>query len=261
MIITIIITAIILIYGVLIGSFLNVCIYRIPRGESVVHSRSHCMSCGATLKNRDLFPVISYMILKGRCRNCGETISIQYPLIEFLNGAIYVIIFLTRGLPGVADRSLEYHLTSVLFCLVTSALIAISVIDFRTYEIPEKIKLFLLVAGLIRIGLDYRNWGLYLIGFFCVSTFLYVIFLLSGGKAIGGGDIKLMAVAGALIGWKNILLALFLGCLLGSILHIIRMKISHADRMLAMGPYLSAGIFIAMLYGDQLIKWYLSAFL
>lgn len=261
MTISIIITAIILIYGILIGSFLNVCIYRIPQGESVIQNRSHCMGCGANLRSRDLIPVFSYIILKGKCRNCGESISMQYPLIEFLNGMIYVFIFLIRGLPGVAERSLSYHMTSVLFCLVASALVVLSVIDFRTYEIPEKINLFLLVAGLIRVGLDYRNWGLYFIGFFCVSGILYLIFIITHGNAIGGGDIKLMAVAGAILGWKNILLALFLGCLVGSIIHITRMKISHADRMLAMGPYLSAGILIAMLYGDQLIHWYLRAFI
>ena len=132
MTISIIITAIILIYGILIGSFLNVCIYRIPQGESVIQNRSHCMGCGANLRSRDLIPVFSYIILKGKCRNCGESISMQYPLIEFLNGMIYVFIFLIRGLPGVAERSLSYHMTSVLFCLVASALVVLSVIDFRT---------------------------------------------------------------------------------------------------------------------------------
>ncbi len=257
MTINLLIISIILIYGLLIGSFLNVCIYRIPLGVSLSKSRSHCMGCGKPLRNRDLIPVVSYLLLKGRCRNCSTKISIQYPLIELLNGVIYIAIFLIRGLPGVAEQSLNYHLTTIVFCFTASALIVLSVIDFRIYEIPEKINLFLLVAGLIRMGLDYHNWGLYLIGFFCVSGFLYLIYVLSKGKAIGGGDIKLMAVAGLIVGWKNILLALFLGCLLGSILHILRMKIKHADRMLAMGPYLSAGIFIAMLFGDQLVSWYL----
>lgn len=261
MIFYIIITAIILIYGILIGSFLNVCIYRIPREESIVNSRSHCMGCGHTLNNKDLIPVISYLLLKGKCRNCGEKISVQYPLIEVFNGVVYVAIFLIRGLPFLAERTLNYHLTSVLFCFVASALIVISVIDLRIYEIPEKINLFLFVIGLIRVGLDFRNWGLYFIGFFCVSSILYLLFVVSKGSAIGGGDVKLMAVGGLLIGWKSILLALFLGCLLGSIIHIIRMKISHADRVLAMGPYLSAGIIIAMLYGDSFINWYLGAFL
>jgi leader peptidase (prepilin peptidase)/N-methyltransferase len=134
-------------------------------------------------------------------------------------------------------------------------------IDFRIYEIPVGINYFLLVIGLIRVGLDYANWSLYIIGFFVVSIFLYLLYLFSKGKAIGGGDIKLMAAAGLLLGWKNILLAFFLGCIVGSIIHLIRIKIEHADRVLAMGPYLSVGILLAMLYGDWIWTWYLSAFI
>jgi leader peptidase (prepilin peptidase)/N-methyltransferase len=219
------------------------------------------MGCGATLRNRDLIPVFSYLVLRGRCRNCGSRISPQYPLIELLNGVLYIIIFIARGVPYGAGNSLNYHVISVLLCFTASALIVLSVIDLRTYEIPEKINLFIFVMGLIRAGLDYHNWSHYLIGFFCVSGFLYLLYVLSKGRAIGGGDIKLMAAAGLLLGWKNILLALCLGCLIGSILHLVRMKISHADRVLAMGPYLAVGIAIAMLFGDRMWNWYLSVFL
>lgn len=247
--------------GTLIGSFLNVCICRLPRHESVIVTRSHCMTCGAVIRNRDLIPIISYLLLGGRCRVCGIRISIQYPLIELINGILYVIIFAIRGLPTVAVTDPKQIIVSTLYCLAASALLVLSVIDFRTYEIPVRINLFLLMIGVVRMGLDLPNWNLYFIGFLSISTTLYLIFLVSGGKAIGGGDVKLMAAAGLLLGWRNILLAFFLGCLIGSILHVIRMKISHADRVLAMGPYLSLGILLAMLYGERLWNWYMEFFI
>ena len=260
MLIVILLQIVIFLFGIIIGSFLNVCIYRIPRNESIIVTRSHCMNCGALLKNRDLIPVLSYLLLRGKCRNCGCSISRQYPLVELMNGILYVIIFAIRGIPLEASDFIAYSLVSVIYCITASALLVLSVIDFRTYEIPVKINWFIFVLGLIRVGLDYHQWYLYLIGFFCISTFLGLLYYFSGGKAIGGGDIKLMAAAGLLLGWRNIILAFFLGCLIGSILHLFRMKISHADKLLAMGPYLAAGIAIAMLYGDQIWSWYLSAF-
>jgi leader peptidase (prepilin peptidase)/N-methyltransferase len=106
---------------------------------------------------------------------------------------------------------------------------------------------------------DPKNRMLYLLGFLSVSVFLWLILVISKGRAIGGGDVKLMAVAGLLLGWKLIILAFMLGCILGSIIHLLRMKISGADRVLAMGPYLAAGIMIAALWGDALINWYLTS--
>jgi leader peptidase (prepilin peptidase)/N-methyltransferase len=115
--------------------------------------------------------------------------------------------------------------------------------------------------GLIRLVLDYRNYYIYLIGFFAVSVFMYLIYLFTKGKGMGGGDIKLMAAAGLVLGWKLILLAFFLGCIYGSIVHPIRMKLSKQGRVLAFGPYLSAGIVTAILIGDRLISWYFNMFL
>lgn len=252
----------IFLYGILIGSFLNVCIYRIPRQENITTTRSHCMSCGYNLKWYDLLPVISFLILKGRCRKCGAKISPQYPLIELLNGVLYVVIIVARG--GFPKNSLYltgYDFVSVLFCLATSALIVLSIIDFRTFEIPLNINIVIFIIGLVRLGLDYENWSLYIIGLFSISTFLYLIYLLSKGRAIGGGDIKLMAAGGLLLGWKCIILAFFLGCLIGSVVHVIRMTKKKANRVLALGPYLSAGIFIMLLCGEKLWNWYLNTFI
>lgn len=236
----------IFLYGVIIGSFLNVCICRIPKGESIFIKRSHCVSCGCQLKWYDLVPVISYCFLRGRCRKCGTRISCQYPLVEGANGILWMTVF---GFCGI-------RMESVVYCLLASALLVLSIIDWRTYEIPVGINWFILVLGIIRAAMDYRNLPSYLIGMVCVSGFLYVIYVLTKGRGIGGGDIKLMAAAGLVLGWQLILLSLVIGCILGSVIHLIRMKASQAGHVLAMGPYLAVGIYLSLLFGNQWIQWY-----
>lgn len=235
-------------YGITIGSFLNVCIYRIPKKENMVTTRSHCMNCDYQLRWYDLVPLFSYLALRGKCRKCRQKISIQYPLIEALNGVLYLLVFWKYGL------SIE----SLLYCLLTSALIVLSVIDFRTYEIPFGINVFILTLGLVRIVTDYHNWSQYVIGFLSVSLFLYLLYLVTRGRGVGGGDIKLMAASGLLLGWKLNVLAFALGCILGSVIHICRMKFSGEDHVLALGPYLSMGIYLAVLFGEQWIAWYMA---
>ena len=251
MIPTILLYVIIFVFGIVIGSFLNVCIYRIPKKEDIVKINSHCMSCNYKLKWYDLVPIFSYICLGGRCRKCKTKISIQYPIIEGLNGILYVLVVAVNGVT----------IESLLYCLMFSALVTLSVIDFRTYEIPFGINLFILALGLIKLATDYRNFLDYLIGFISVSGFLYLLFLLTKGRGIGGGDIKLMAVSGLMLGWKCNILALAIGCIVGSIIHIIRMKVSKQDHVLALGPYLSVGIMIAALWGDFLLQWYFTAIL
>lgn len=238
----------ILLFGLVIGSFLNVCIYRIPKHETIVTEPSHCMKCGYQLHWYDLVPVVSWLALRGKCRNCKAAISVQYPIIEAANGIAYVIIFLVNGL----------NIQSGVYCLMASALLVLSVIDERTGEIPFGINVFILGLGVIQIVIDRGNWADYGIGFLAVSIFLEIILLASGGRAIGGGDVKLMAAAGLLLGWQKIVLAFFLGCMIGSVIHIARMKIAGAERILAMGPYLSAGIVISALWGEQIIGAYIS---
>lgn len=245
---TVLLYIIIFLYGIVIGSFLNVCIYRIPKQENIVKIRSHCMNCGYQLRWYDLVPLFSYLCLRGRCRSCKQKISVQYPLIELLNGALYCIVFAVYGI------SVE----ALLYALLASALITLSVIDFRTYEIPVGINIFILALGLIRIATDYTHWSDYVVGSLLVSGFLYLVHLVTRRRGIGGGDIKLMAVSGLLLGWKQILLAFVMGCIIGSVIHIARMKISGQGHMLAFGPYLSIGILISALAGDQMIAWYLS---
>ena len=242
----------IFVFGIVIGSFLNVLIYRIPRHENIAVVRSHCMQCGYQLKWYDLFPIFSYLFLRGKCRKCKAKISVQYPLVEALNGILYVVVFVF-----MYQQTTDSLLCCVLYCMLGSALLALSVIDFRTYEIPVGFNLFIGLLGVARIVTDYENWLQYVIGGVSVSLFLLLLFVLSNGRAIGGGDVKLMAACGLLLGWKSIILAFCIGCLLGGIIHPIRMKIAGEGRVLAMGPYLSIGVMITALFGTQLINQYL----
>ena len=240
----------IFLFGIVIGSFLNVCIYRIPEGESIVVERSHCMNCNYKLKWYDLIPLLSFVALRGKCRNCKSPVSFQYPIVEAANGILWCMVFALRG----------FTLSNVCYCFMVSALIVISVIDWRTYEIPIGCNIFILVTGCVHLVLDIKNWQQYVIGFFAISGLLLLIFLATKGRGIGGGDIKLMAVCGLILGWKMIILAFFVGCVLGAILHVIRMKVSEAGSVLAFGPYLSLGVVIAAFWGEKMLNWYLGFF-
>ena len=266
---------IVFILGLLTGSFLNVCIYRIPKKENITTTRSHCMCCGNVIKWYDLVPVISYLLLGGKCRNCGTKLSIQYPIIELLNGILYCVVYVVMGL----------NVKSVLTMALISTLIVIAVIDWRTYEIPFGLNVFIAAVGIMSTVFDlakghgmwdysreansakgfFFSWqpmtlSDHLIGAVSVSGFLLILYLVTKGRGIGGGDIKLMAAAGLFIGWKNCILAFIIGCVLGSVIHLIRMRVSNKDHVLAFGPYLAAGITIASLWGDRIVSAYLGTF-
>ena len=138
-----------IIYGVIIGSFLNVCIYRIPKNESIVVVRSHCMTCGEQIKWYDLVPLVSFLFLRGKCRYCKTKLSVQYPIVEAANGLLYGIIVFVNG----------FNIESILFCLCSSALLALSVIDWRTFEIPIVFNYFIFALGLIRLFTDFLSFS------------------------------------------------------------------------------------------------------
>ena len=239
---------IIFILGLLIGSFLNVCIYRIPLGQNIAISRSHCMKCGHVLKWYELIPLFSWLIQGGKCRACKEKISKQYPIVELSNALSWMAILVVWG----------YRPVTILYCACASCMIVISVIDERTKEINLGLNIFIGVLGLARVALDYRNWYYYLIGMLAVSIPFLIIVIISKERAMGLGDVYLMAAAGLLLGWKHVLLATVLGCALGSIIHIIRMKVSKKGNELAFGPYLCLGIYLTFLFGEPIIRWYTS---
>lgn len=248
MVLTIILSIFFALYGIVIGSFLNVVILRLPIKESITLKRSHCMTCGHTLSWYELIPLFSYLFLGGKCRHCKAHISVQYPIIEGLNGILYVCIFLAKGIT----------IETFLYCLCASALLALSVIDWRTQEIPLGFNLFILTLGLVRLFTDFGNWSQYVIGLFAVSGFLFLLSVITKGRGIGYGDMKLMAATGLLMGWKLNLIAFIMACIIGSVVHLIRMAVKKVGRTLAFGPYLSMGLFIAMIWGEQLVSWYLS---
>lgn len=268
--ITVIIYVFVFLFGVIIGSFLNVCILRIPQKETIVSERSHCMTCGHTLAWYDLFPLFSWLFLGGKCRYCKAKISKQYPIVEFTNGVMAVLCFLFGGFSvsnlingSMSSSEMIYTFAVIaLSAFLCSVLIVISVIDWRTFEIPLGTNIFILALGIIRLALNLiingttGDWLDYVVGFFVVSIPLAVIYYVSKGRAIGGGDVKLMAVAGLFLGWKLALVALITGCLYGSVIHIIRMKMSGEGKQLAMGPYLSAGIVTALWFGQYIVEWY-----
>ena len=237
--------------GLCVGSFTNVLIFRVPRGEEWVKTPSHCLSCGHRLRWYENVPLLSYLAQGGRCRACGVRLSPQYPAVEALMGALWLCAGLTRR-GDVAD--------AVLVCLLFPALVALSVIDWRTFEIPDGFNIYIAVLGLVRLALDVSGWQARLIGAVSVSGFFLLILLVTRGAGIGFGDVKLMAAAGLFLGFPGVLLAMLAGSVAGVVVHPLRMRFSHAEKKLAFGPYLAFGIALAALFGEPLIRWYLALF-
>ncbi|OXT07664.1 prepilin peptidase [Thermoanaerobacterium thermosaccharolyticum] len=239
----------IFLFGTIIGSFLNVVIYRLPRNESIVYPSSHCTKCKNELKPYDLVPIFSYIILKGRCRYCGNKISVKYPLVEIIAGLMYLVLFIYFG----------FSIELLFYLFLLSLLIVIAFIDIEHKIIPNKIILTGLIVGAIFrvLMLNYGVWD-YVIGFVLGGGVLLLISLLSGG-GMGGGDIKLMAMIGLFIGWKLTLLTLFIAALLGAVggIILIALKIKTRKDYIPFGPYISAACIISILYGYNLLNLYI----
>ena len=246
----------VLVFGLLFGSFLNVCILRIPAGESIVSGASHCPKCGRKLRPYELIPVFSWLIQKGRCRGCKATISAQYPAIELANTLLWLLAAYFCG----------FSIALPIYCALLSALLGLSVIDARTQEIPFCFNVFIGVLGVLRTALAVYQGGFsaalpHFIGALAVFVPLLLIYILSGQRAVGGGDVKLMFTAGLLLGWQLVVLGFFVGCFLGAVIHSVRMRLSDAGRVLALGPYLAAGLTISLFFGQTAIDWYLRLFI
>lgn len=239
-------------FGLMFGSFTNVLIYRVPRGEEFVKTPSHCTACGHELKWYELIPVVSYAALGGRCKSCKAQISAIYPVIECVSALLWVLCALRFGLSAEL-------LTG--FCLST-ALLAVSVIDWRTQEIPDGFQIFLLAVGVLyNVYAALTGRGVLvenIIGFFAASVPLFLIGLLSRG-GMGGGDVKLMAVCGLLLGWQRVLLAVGLAAVLGTLvmlpIHIMKRK--KREEPIPFGPFLAAGAWVAFLYGADIFHLWL----
>lgn len=246
--------------GMILGSFVNVCIYRIPKKISIVTPPSSCTNCGYKIKWYDNIPVLSYLILGGKCRKCGEPISIQYPLVEMFTGFIIALMFITLGL------TIDMLFLSILVVI----LIVIAGIDIKTMLIPNGTVIALLVLGLLYSGFRLIfpgatafpiKWFDPLIGFFIASLPLLLLAVLSKG-GMGGGDIKLMAVAGVFLGWKGALVAMVVGSIVGAIVSLLLIALGKKSRkdLIPFGPFLCIGILFAALFTQGLISWYLGLF-
>jgi len=236
------------ILGTILGSFLNVVIYRTPIKESIVYGRSHCTKCNHTLSPFELIPVFSYLLLGGKCKVCKSPISMRYPLIELLTGILFIVAYITFGLTFQLGISL----------ILILILIVITMIDIDTLEIYDRFQIMLLVVAIIQVFVTKLPILDHFIGFFIISIPFYIIAVLTDG--IGGGDIKLIAIGGLLLGYKATLVAFFIAVILGSILAIYLMIVKKSDRktQIAFGPFLCIGILIAFLFSDTIIQAYLN---
>jgi leader peptidase (prepilin peptidase) / N-methyltransferase len=242
-------------FGAVVGSFLNVCICRMPKNESVVFPPSHCTKCDYVIRWYDNIPVLSYLLLRGRCRRCGERISLQYPLVEFINGALTVALLLKFG-PSFVFAVL------FLFC---SALVVVTFIDLKHQIIPDVLTLPGIVIGfIVSFFIPQLGWLNSLIGILAGGGSLLLIAygyqLLAKKDGMGGGDIKLLAMMGAFFGWKAILFIIFASSLVGSVIGITVMLAQKKDSTLAIpfGPFLASAAVLYIFYGNRIIFWYLN---
>ncbi len=243
-----ILTGFVAVFGLLIGSFSNVCIYRLPKRESVVFPASHCTACNSPVRVYDNIPVVSYLVLGGKCRDCGVKISPVYPTVELVIGILITLAFLRFGM------SAHFLIAAV----VSTALVIITMIDLEHRIIPDKITLPGIVFG-FAAGFYLEGWRDSLIGFLLGGGLFYLIAVLSKG-GMGGGDIKFIAAAGALVGWQKVLVIIFIGAVTGSLAGLALMALKGGTRksMIPFGPFLALGTLVVLYYGDTLVDLYLS---
>jgi len=238
--------------GLCVGSFLNVCIYRLPRGGSLLHPRSRCPGCGYQLGWFDNIPVVSYLMLLGRCRRCKTRISLRYPIVELLTAAIFVMHYAVFGLTALL----------VVRLIFACALIVLFAIDLEHQLLPDVITLSGLAAGLI-FSLVFPP-GLLdaLLGVLAGGGVLWLIaeayFRFTGQEGMGGGDVKMLAMIGAFLGWKLVLVTLFVSSLTGSLigLLLILSRKGGMKQALPYGTFLALGALFASLFGEATVNWY-----
>ena len=245
------------IFGITVGSFLNVCIYRLPQKKSIVTPPSSCTSCGKRIRFYDNIPILSYFILRGRCRYCGAGISLLYPAVELASGLISMAL-LTRF--NIFNHSLPQYF---IFFTFISALICISFIDLEHMIIPDVISLPGIVLGfLISLFSPQVTWIDSLLGIVAGGGILYLVALvfelLRKKEGMGGGDIKLLAMIGAWLGWKAIPFVILSSSLVGAVLGSAALLLSRKgiQARLPFGPFLAFGAILYIFFGKELIEWY-----
>ncbi len=263
---------IVFIFGLLIGSFINCLVYRLHIKKSFIHGRSFCPHCKHQLAWYDNLPLISYIFLKGKCRYCKKTISIQYPLVEFITAILFLIIFIQQF------NQLNYNLLAfdslgllklVSYFIFCTFLIIIFIYDFKYYLILDKVVFpAILISLLLNIIISsqyqlFNFWsylGNLLLAALIIGGFFFLQFVISKGKWIGGGDIRLGILMGVILGWPNALLALILGYVIGSVIGIGLIVFGNKKfkSQVPLGTFLTVSTFISLLWGTQLVNWYLN---
>lgn len=243
----------VIIYGLIIGSFLNICIYRIPRSESIVFPSSHCPYCNKKLKWYDNIPIFSYLSLKRECRYCNIRISSIYPIVELFNAVIYIAMYIKFG----------FAFDFFFYALISSILIIITFIDLKNMIIPDVLVLIIFISSIIYkatiyyIGINPQIissiYGLIISGI----LFLAIVILSRGG--MGGGDVTLIAALGFILGLKYILLNMFLSFLLGAVISmfLLASRIKTRKDPIPFGPFIIISFLITVFWGQDIIDWYL----
>lgn len=248
-------TILIIILGLVVGSFLNVCIYRLPRDMSIVKPRSKCTNCDHQIKSWENIPIISYIFLGGKCSNCKTKISLRYPLVEALTAVIYFVIYFYYG----------YTIDTGLLLILFSVVIVLTFIDIDFQILPNNLLITALIPIVIFVYLQYSD---VLVNHIIGAIIMFTIFLLIGyfGKlaykvdSMGMGDVKYAAVIGLLLGWQLGILAFIISFFSAAILIAIMSLGCKVDRKqrLAFGPFLSLGCLIAFFWGPEIINWYMA---
>lgn len=245
------------VFGTIIGSFLNVCIYRIPAGKSIVSPPSACPHCGHRIRWYQNVPILSWLLLRGRCASCRATIAIRYPLIEALTGGLFVLVLWYFGLSWA----------TLIYWLLAAALVVITFIDLDHRIIPDLLSLPGIVIGfLCSFLIPWLPWYESLLGILVGGGTLYLVAwlyeVLAKREGMGGGDIKLLAMLGAFLGWKAIFPVIFFASLVGTLVGVPLMLLRRGDAKLAIpfGPFLATAALVYLFWGADLIDWYLGLF-
>lgn len=252
--------------GLVFGSFFNVLIWRLPRNESIVLPASHCPDCDRPIRPWENIPVLSYLLLRGKCAGCKVRISPVYPLVELLTAGAALFLWFALGFPHALVAPDRFHAVHLFIqCFVMLLLIPITIIDLRHYIIPDQLTITFLIVALAAsfmpgdttpfksiLGILAGGGSLYAIGWLGKIIF-------RKGEAMGGGDIKLLAMFGALWGPKIALLTIFFGSLYGTLGAVVLLSLGRLnnDHRIPFGPYLSLGVWTAVLWGDYLVDGYM----
>jgi leader peptidase (prepilin peptidase) / N-methyltransferase len=247
------------VFGLTIGSFLNVCIYRLPLKKSIVTPPSGCTSCGNRIKFYDNIPVLSYLMLRGRCRNCGAHISFQYPAVELSTGLISMALLVKYNILN------ENFSQFFIYFIFIAALICIGFIDLEHQIIPDVISIPGIIIGLLfSLIINHIPWVDSVIGILAGGGILYLVAfiyeLITKKEGMGGGDIKLLAMIGAFLGWKAIPFVILISSLTGSVIGSAALMISKKGirAKIPFGPFLALGAILYVFFGKEIINWYIN---